>query len=72
MWTLLKQDREAGKTTIQKCVIACPSSLVGNWANELGWLTMQFLFVFMVTNIFGSEMAWQGCNHPICDRWQSF
>ncbi|KAJ5082926.1 hypothetical protein N7532_011969 [Penicillium argentinense] len=39
MWTLLKQDPEAGKTTIQKCVIACPSSLVGNWANELGkWL----------------------------------
>lgn len=36
MWTLLKQDPEAGKTTIQKCVIACPSSLVGNWANELG------------------------------------
>ncbi|KAJ5391244.1 hypothetical protein N7509_006734 [Penicillium cosmopolitanum] len=39
MWTLLKQDPEAGRTTIQKCVIACPSSLVGNWANELGkWL----------------------------------
>ncbi|KAJ5482954.1 DNA repair protein rhp54 [Penicillium diatomitis] len=39
MWTLLKQDPEAGRTTIQKCVIACPSSLVGNWANELTkWL----------------------------------
>ncbi|KAJ6170997.1 DNA repair protein rhp54 [Penicillium chermesinum] len=39
MWTLLKQSPEAGKTTIQKCVIACPSSLVGNWANELDkWL----------------------------------
>ncbi|KAJ5630961.1 DNA repair protein rhp54 [Penicillium longicatenatum] len=39
MWTLIKQAPEAGKTTIQKCVIACPSSLVGNWANELGkWL----------------------------------
>jgi DNA repair and recombination RAD54-like protein len=39
MWTLLKQSSEAGKTTIQKCVIACPSSLVGNWANELTkWL----------------------------------
>jgi DNA repair and recombination RAD54-like protein len=36
MWTLLKQSPEAGKTTIQKCIIACPSSLVGNWANELG------------------------------------
>ncbi|KAK5015452.1 DNA-dependent ATPase protein rad54 [Cryomyces antarcticus] len=36
MWTLLKQSPEAGKPTIQKCVIACPSSLVRNWANELG------------------------------------
>ena len=39
MWTLLKQSPEAGTTTIQKCVIACPSSLVRNWANELvKWL----------------------------------
>lgn len=39
MWTLLKQSPEAGKATIQKCVIACPSSLVRNWANELiKWL----------------------------------
>ncbi|PSN64271.1 helicase swr1 [Corynespora cassiicola Philippines] len=39
MWTLLKQSPEAGKPTIQKCVIACPSSLVRNWANELvKWL----------------------------------
>lgn len=39
MWTLLKQSPEAGKSTIQKCVIACPSSLVRNWANELvKWL----------------------------------
>ena len=36
MWTLLKQSPEAGKGTIQKCIIACPSSLVRNWANELG------------------------------------
>jgi DNA repair and recombination RAD54-like protein len=36
MWTLLKQSPEAGKSTIQKCIIACPSSLVRNWANELG------------------------------------
>ncbi|KAF2862265.1 hypothetical protein K470DRAFT_256221 [Piedraia hortae CBS 480.64] len=39
MWTLLKQSPEAGRSTIQKCVIACPSSLVRNWANELvKWL----------------------------------
>ncbi|KAI5363530.1 putative helicase, P-loop containing nucleoside triphosphate hydrolase, SNF2-like domain superfamily [Septoria linicola] len=39
MWTLLKQSPDAGKSTIQKCIIACPSSLVRNWANELvKWL----------------------------------
>lgn len=39
MWSLLKQSPDAGKSTIQKCVIACPSSLVRNWANELvKWL----------------------------------
>lgn len=39
MWTLLRQSPNAGKSTIQKCVIACPASLVKNWANELvKWL----------------------------------
>jgi DNA repair and recombination RAD54-like protein len=37
MWTLLKQSpRGAGRGTIEKCIIACPASLVKNWANELG------------------------------------
>lgn len=35
MWTLLKQSPKPGKSTIEKCIIACPSSLVRNWANEL-------------------------------------
>ncbi|KAF9535262.1 DNA repair protein, SNF2 family [Crepidotus variabilis] len=39
LWTLLKQSPRAGKGTIEKCIIACPSSLVKNWANELKkWL----------------------------------
>ena len=39
MWTLMKQSPDAGKSTIQKAIIACPSSLVRNWANELvKWL----------------------------------
>ncbi|CUS11245.1 unnamed protein product [Tuber aestivum] len=39
MWTLLKQSPEPGKPTIQKCVVVCPSSLVGNWESELvKWL----------------------------------
>jgi len=36
LWTLLKQSPLPGKPTIEKCIIACPSSLVKNWANELG------------------------------------
>ncbi|PWN53958.1 hypothetical protein IE53DRAFT_309244 [Violaceomyces palustris] len=36
MWTLLRQSPRPGKPTIDKCIIACPSSLVRNWANELG------------------------------------
>ncbi|KAG8805994.1 DNA-dependent ATPase protein rad54, partial [Serendipita sp. 399] len=39
IWTLLKQSPHASKPTIEKCIIACPSSLVRNWANELvKWL----------------------------------
>lgn len=39
MWTLLKQSPDAGKSSIQKAIVACPSSLVRNWANELvKWL----------------------------------
>lgn len=49
MWTLLKQSPDAGKTTIQKCVIACPSSLVRNWANELvKWLGKDAVTPFAV------------------------
>jgi DNA repair and recombination protein RAD54 and RAD54-like protein len=36
LWTLVKQSPFAGKPTIEKCIITCPSSLVKNWANELG------------------------------------
>ncbi|KAI0054159.1 DNA repair protein SNF2 family [Auriscalpium vulgare] len=39
LWTLLKQSPHASKPTLEKCIIACPSSLVRNWANELTkWL----------------------------------
>ncbi|KAK5131532.1 DNA repair protein rhp54 [Meristemomyces frigidus] len=49
MWTLLKQSPDAGKSTIQKCVIACPSSLVRNWANELvKWLGPDAIVPFAV------------------------
>ncbi len=39
LWTLLRQSPLPGKPTIEKAIIACPSSLVKNWANELKkWL----------------------------------
>jgi DNA repair and recombination RAD54-like protein len=39
LWTLLKQSPKAGKGTIEKAIVACPASLVRNWANELvKWL----------------------------------
>ena len=49
MWTLLKQSPDPGKSAIQKCVIACPSSLVRNWANELvKWLGKDAIIPFAV------------------------
>ncbi|KAI8977941.1 P-loop containing nucleoside triphosphate hydrolase protein [Pilobolus umbonatus] len=39
VWTLLQQSPVAGKPTINKAIITCPSSLVKNWANEFGkWI----------------------------------
>ena len=49
MWTLLKQSPDAGAPTIGKCVIACPSSLVRNWANELvKWLGKDAITPFAI------------------------
>ena len=56
MWTLLKQSSDAGKSTIQKCIITCPSSLVRNWANELGESDRHPINVSHLT--LTSEMAW--------------
>ncbi|KAI9223930.1 P-loop containing nucleoside triphosphate hydrolase protein [Blastocladiella britannica] len=39
LWTLLRQSPIPGKSTCEKVIIVCPSSLVRNWANELiKWL----------------------------------
>ncbi|KAF2232343.1 putative dsDNA-dependent ATPase Rad54 [Viridothelium virens] len=49
LWTLLKQSPDAGKSSIHKCVIACPSSLVRNWANELvKWLGKDAIHPFAI------------------------
>ncbi|KAH8926736.1 hypothetical protein BT69DRAFT_1259025 [Atractiella rhizophila] len=39
LWTLLRQSPIPSKPTIDKAIVACPASLVSNWANELDkWL----------------------------------
>ncbi|KAM7221550.1 P-loop containing nucleoside triphosphate hydrolase protein [Rhypophila decipiens] len=49
LWTLLKQSPDAGKSTIQKAIVACPSSLVKNWANELvKWLGADAITPFAI------------------------
>ncbi|KAG7447908.1 uncharacterized protein BT62DRAFT_930006 [Guyanagaster necrorhizus] len=49
LWTLIKQSPHAGKPSIEKCIIACPSSLVKNWANELvKWLGKDAINVLAV------------------------
>ncbi|TLS23424.1 uncharacterized protein PpBr36_06686 [Pyricularia pennisetigena] len=49
LWTLLKQSPEAGKPAIQKAIVACPSSLVRNWANELvKWLGADAITPFAI------------------------
>ncbi|ROV90711.1 hypothetical protein VSDG_08297 [Cytospora chrysosperma] len=49
LWTLLKQSPEAGKSTIQKAIVVCPSSLVKNWANELvKWLGADAITPFAI------------------------
>lgn len=46
VWTLLQQSEEAGKSTIQKAIITCPSSLVKNWANEFG-KTPLYIYIYI-------------------------
>lgn len=35
LWTLLNQGMMKGKAAVQKAIVVCPTSLVGNWENEL-------------------------------------
>lgn len=58
MWTLLKQSPVAGKPTCEKCIVACPTSLVGNWANELG--KSRSVFFRILTTQLISLVKWLG------------
>ena len=58
LWTLVKQSPRAGKPTIEKCIIACPSSLVKNWANELGTLIFYGNRCTRLTHIY--QVKWLG------------
>lgn len=69
LWTLLKQSPLPGKPTIEKCIIACPSSLVKNWANELG-IKPANLHCFELSLNLRSEMVGQGHFDPISNRRQ--
>jgi DNA repair and recombination RAD54-like protein len=67
MWTLLRQSGEIGKPTIEKAIIVCPSSLVRNWANELGKGTQDVLLkglpsYAMPLTFFDLLVKWLGPN----------
>lgn len=64
MWTLLKQSPRAGKPTIEKCIIACPSSLVKNWANELGNTIISFLPFCKSPDRCLRTVKWLGADAP--------
>jgi Superfamily II DNA/RNA helicases, SNF2 family len=61
MWTLLKQSPRPGKPTVEKCIIACPSSLVKNWANELGAFSRLHLTATLLSRP-NRQMAGKGGN----------
>ena len=52
IWTLLKQSTKGGTTpSVQKACVVTPSSLVSNWAKEVGkWLGNTRLMVVAVTD----------------------
>lgn len=40
LWTLLNQGFVKGESAVKKVVVVCPTSLVGNWENEINrWLS---------------------------------
>jgi DNA repair and recombination RAD54-like protein len=49
MWTLLNQGKIKGESAVRKVIIACPTSLVGNWDNEIRkWIGIDKCITFPV------------------------
>lgn len=67
LWTLLKQSPHAGRPSIQKCIIACPSSLVRNWANEFCEYT--YLSTHLHTSL--NKLQLNGLVLTLSIRWRS-
>ncbi|KAI8142910.1 P-loop containing nucleoside triphosphate hydrolase protein [Fennellomyces sp. T-0311] len=60
VWTLLRQSGEMGKSTIQKAIVTCPSSLVRNWANEFTkWLGENRIRPLCIDNVGSKEKITQ-------------
>lgn len=55
LWTLLKQGPEC-RSTINKAIIVCPSSLVRNWYNEIN----------KVGTLFKKYFKNLVLSHPVC------
>lgn len=47
LWTLLKQGPEC-KSSIEKVIIVCPSSLVRNWSNEIEKVIVSLYLIFKI------------------------
>ena len=72
LWTLIKQSPHARKPTIEKCIIACPSSLVKNWANELGAYNSGVHTSRCLIACYSSKMAWPRCDLRPRHRWEGW
>ena len=53
LWTLLNQGFVKGESACKKVIVVCPTSLVGNWDNEIrkwvGFIVLYFcIYVYIL------------------------
>jgi hypothetical protein len=68
MFTLLKQSPSPNKPTVDKAIVACPASLVKNWANELS-ARYRLPNVGLGLKCAHSQVARRGRHQPARHRW---